>query len=151
MAGFLFILDDFACPFGAVRLELLIKMFENRRHFRLREFIDVAWKVTGQDVSGEGLVVNISTSGLLLNTDRVFRPTDDCVLSIESATENLPFAAKKGKLMWFRRIGTTQERYQCGLEFLPDKKDSDFQEWFEKKVNQLSEAGDVKILANMAF
>ena len=47
-------------------------MFENRRHFRLREFIDVTWKVDELNVSGEGTVVNISSSGLLLQTDRVF-------------------------------------------------------------------------------
>ena len=92
-------------------------MIENRRHFRLREFIDVAWKVADQEVSGEGMVVNISSSGLLLQTDRVFRPSDNCVLSIESGAEILPFAAKKGKIMWFRRIHTPQERFQCGIHF----------------------------------
>jgi hypothetical protein len=126
-------------------------MFENRRHFRLREFIDVAWKVTDQEVSGEGLVMNISSSGLLLQTDRIFRPSDNCVLSIESGAEALPFDAKKGKIMWFRRIHTPQERFQCGLQFLTDKTDSNFQKWLEKKVNQLSQAGDAKILGNLAF
>ena len=125
-------------------------MFENRRHFRLREFIDVAWKVTDQEVSGEGMVVNISSSGLLLQTDRVFRPTDNCVLSIESGSEILPFAGKKGKIMWFRRIHTPQERLQCGIQFLANA-DDHFQEWLEMKMGRLSEAGDATILSNMAF
>src|SRR5580698_7527037 len=98
-------------------------MFENRRHFRLREFLDVTWKVGGEEVSGEGTVVNISSSGFLLQTDRVFKPSDNCVLSIESGAEVLPFAAKKGKIMWFRRIHTPQERFQCGVQFLTDKAD----------------------------
>jgi len=127
-------------------------MFENRRHFRLREFIDVAWKVVDtKDVSGEGLIVNISKSGLLLQTDKVFRPSDNCVLSIESGDEALPFAAKKGKIMWFRRIYTPQERYQCGVQFLYDKLDNNFQQWLEMKVSRLSEAGDAKILNNMVM
>ena len=126
-------------------------MFENRRHFRLREFIDVAWKVADQEVSGEGTVVNISTSGFLLQTDRVFRPSDNCVLSIESGVEILPFPPKKGKVMWFKRIHTPQERFQCGVQFLPDKTDDNFQQWLAMKVNKLSEAEDVKILDNFAF
>ena len=126
-------------------------MLENRRHFRLREFLDVTWKVADQDVSGEGTVVNISASGLLLQTDRVFQPSDNCVLSIESGAETLPFSAKKGRLMWFRRIHTPKERFQCGIQFLPDRGDNSFQQWIEKKVNSLSEASDSKILGNLAF
>jgi len=126
-------------------------IFENRRHFRLREFLDVTWKLEDQEVSGEGTVMNISTSGLLLQTDRVFALSDDCVLSIESGVETLPFAAKKGKLMWVRRIHTPQERFQCGVEFLQDKVDNTFQEWLAMKIDQLSQAADAKILGNLAF
>ena len=35
--------------------------------------------------------------------------------------------------------------------FLADKTDNNFQQWLEMKVNQLSEAGDAKILGNLAF
>jgi Tfp pilus assembly protein PilZ len=126
-------------------------MLENRRHFRLREFLDITWKLADQDVSGEGLVVNISKSGLLMQTDKAFRPSDDCVLSIESGAEALPFAAKKARIMWFRRIHTPQERFQCGVQFLPDKTDKSFQQWFEMKLGQLSETGDARILGNLAF
>ena len=126
-------------------------MLENRRHFRLKEFIDITWKLVDQDVSGEGTVVNISTSGLLLQTDRVFKPTDECFLTIESGAETLPFASKKGKMMWFRRIHTPKERFQCGIQFDSESVDNKFKEWLEQKVNQLSEAGDAKILGNMAF
>ncbi|MDE1920847.1 MAG: PilZ domain-containing protein [Candidatus Omnitrophica bacterium] len=126
-------------------------MFENRRHFRLREFLDVSWKVADQNVSGEGTVVNISASGLLLQTDKVFKPSDNCVLSIESGTEALPFAAKKGKIMWFQRIGASPQRFLCGIQFLADKPDGSLQRWLEVKINQLCEAGDAKILGNLAL
>ncbi len=125
-------------------------MLENRRHFRLREYFDVTWKLADQEVSGEGMVMNISISGLFLQTYGVFRPSDNCVLSI-GGVETLPFAAKKGKIMWFRRIQTPQEGFQCGIRFLTDTTDNHFQQWFEKKVSQLSEAEDAKILGNLAF
>ena len=127
-------------------------MFENRRHFRLREFLDVTWKVEDQDVSGEGLIVNISKSGLQLVMDKVFKPTENCIVLVESKSEVFPFASKKGKLMWFRRISAPQERFQCGIQFLAtDKLGGDFQELLEKKISQISEASDARILGNMAF
>jgi hypothetical protein len=125
-------------------------MMENRRHFRLREILDVAWKVDNEETSGEGIVLNISTSGMLLQTDRVFKLSDHSILSIESATQDLPLVAKKGKVMWFRRIHTPQERYQCGVRFLEDKMDKDFQQWFAMKVNRLTETANVNILGNFA-
>jgi hypothetical protein len=124
---------------------------EYRRHFRLREFLDVSWKVAGQEISGEGIVVNISSSGLLLQTDRVFSPSENCILSIGSGDEGLPFSPKNGKIMWFRRIHTPQERLQCGVQFLPNDPDNGFQQWLGKKIDQLGNAGDVNILGNLAY
>jgi len=130
-------------------------MFENRRHFRLKEFLDVSWKVEDQEVSGEGTVLNVSSSGLLLQTDRVFQPSDNTILSIESseslAAQDSPFVAKKGKIMWFRRIHTPQERYQCGIQFLEGQTDKNFQQWLEMKVNRLSETANVNILGNLVI
>lgn len=130
-------------------------MIENRRHFRLREFIDVAWKVADQGDSGVGMVVNISPAGLLLQTDRVFRPSDNCILAIETDAQSLPFAppfaAIKGKIMWFRRIHTPQERLQCGIQFLTDYPDKGFQQWLEMKVDRLSDATNANILNNLAL
>ena len=126
-------------------------MEEYRRHFRFKEFLDVAWKLLDHEgISGQGTVVNISASGLLLQADQPFQLSDDSVLFIEpSNAQPLPFAPKKGKVMWSRGIHTPQERLQCGVEFLPDKKDAHFKDWLAKKMDLLNEVGDVKILSNM--
>lgn len=125
-------------------------MYENRRHFRLREFLDVSWKVDNQEDSGEGTVLNISSAGMLLQTDRVFQLPNDNILYIDSAdTEELPFAAKKGKIMWFRRIHTPQERYQCGIRFLEDKPDNRLQQWLSTKIDRLSQATNVNVLSRL--
>lgn len=126
-------------------------MLENRRYFRLREHLDVVWKVNGQEDSGEGTVVNISLGGMLLQTDRMVKLADNSIVSIESGQEALPFAPKKGKIVWFRRINTPEERLQCGVMFLKDQLDRGFENWFETKVNRLSETTDVNILSHMAF
>ena len=126
-------------------------MLENRRHFRLRKYLDVNWKVNGQEDVGEGTVLNISTSGLLFQTDKVFQASDNCELSLELIPgEGRPVTIKKGKLMWFRRIRTPQERYQCGVQFL-DKNafDKDFQQWLDEEITRLSEASNINILSNL--
>ena len=98
-------------------------MEENRRNFRLREFLDITWKLDDQDVSGEGTIINISSSGVLLQTDRAFKPLDHSILSFDSGEEILPFEAKKGRIVWFRQIHTPQERLQCGIEFISGNTD----------------------------
>ncbi len=127
-------------------------MFENRRHFRLKHHFDVNWNVESQADSGEGTVLNVSLSGLFLQTDKTFKPSDNCVMSIKvDAQDGLPFVEKKGKLMWFRRINTPQERYQCGIQFIDQDSDLKFQQWMENQVTQLSEAANVSILSNRVW
>ncbi len=125
--------------------------FENRRHFRLRELIDITWKHEDQEESGEGTVVNISSSGLLLQTDRLFKVSDQSVLSFGSKVNSLPLAGKKGRVMWYRRIVTPHERYQCGIQLLEDNSDRDFQQWLGMKIDRLSEALNINILSNLAY
>lgn len=74
------------------------------------------------------------------------------MLSIESATNDLPFSSKKGKIVWFERIHTPNERYRCGLEFVSQESEDDpFKHWLQERVDRLSEAGDANILGNLAF
>ncbi len=125
-------------------------MLENRRHFRLKQYFDVNWKVNGQDDVGEGTIFNISSSGLLLQTDKVFKPSDNCIMSVEVIPGSVrPFTIKKGKVMWFRRIRTPQERYQCGIQFLDKSFDKEFQQWLDEEVTRLGEASNVNVLSNL--
>lgn len=128
----------------------MFEKFDNRRHFRLKEFVDINWKVGHQAEEGEGTILNISSSGALLQTDKVFTPSDNCVMSIAAPYgESLPFSPKKAKVMWFRRVHTPQERYQCGVQFLETGGyDKDFQQWLEERVTKLSEAANANILNN---
>ena len=145
------VLEKDFLPFFESPVKISVFMEENRRHFRLREFLDVNWSLADQGISGEGTVVNISMSGLLLQTDRFFAPLENAILSIGSEMENLPFIPKKGKIVWSRQIRAPKERLLCGVEFLNDNSDNSFQEWYQEKVTRLSEAGNANILSNLAF
>ena len=124
-------------------------MLEARRHFRLRHPMAIHWKVKNGDASGEGTISNISLSGLLMQTDKVFRMPDKCVLSIKIDGEDAPLIVKQGKVVWFRRINTPKSRYQFGVEFVKDAGfDAKLQDWLEGKVTELGKAGDANVVKN---
>ena len=126
---------------------------ESRRHLRIRQPMDVTWSMPGEDITGRGQILNISSSGLLLQIDDSFKPLDHCILSVDPKIdeERLPFLNKKGKVVWFRRIQNSKYTYQCGLEFLKEHKlDNDLFDWIERKTAQLAQTMSANILNNYA-
>ena len=122
-------------------------MLENRRHLRIREITDIRWVVLGEDVTGEGKVLNISASGLLLQTDAQFDPRRLGILYIDAHGEQpLGFGPKKGNIVWLKALPARQG-YQCGVEFLKKSPfDRPLQEWIDCKVERLAQATDANIL-----
>lgn len=127
-------------------------MLENRRHMRIRQPIDITWNMPGEDIAGQGQILNISSSGILLQIDNSFRPLDNSVLSIDPeviAEEKAPFLNKKGKVVWFRNIQSARYSYLCGVEFLKDQGyDKSLHNWIDNKVNHIAQVVDVGILNN---
>ena len=123
-------------------------MLENRRHLRIREIIDIRWVILGTEVAGEGKILNISASGFLLQTDGKFDPKRSGVLFIDSHDEKpLPFGAKKGKIIWLKRMPGNQPGFVCGVEFLKNSPtDKALNDWIGKKTEELSKATDANIL-----
>jgi hypothetical protein len=118
---------------------------------RLRDYFDVDWKINGNDSSGQGAVLNISVSGVLLQTNSPLKAFDKCIIEIKpSAGTQLPFSAKAGRIVWFRRLGENATKFQCGVEFIKDSgiTDRSLMDWLEQKVTAMSEAGNVSILNN---
>ena len=123
---------------------------DTRRHLRIRQLMDITWSMPGEDMTGQGQIVNISSSGLLLQIDGSFKPLDNCILSVDPSLDEegrSPFAQKKAKVVWFRKINTSKYSYQCGLEFLNDDK-KDLLDWIERRAAQLGETMNASILNN---
>lgn len=125
-------------------------MLENRRHLRFREVFDIRWTVLGTNLTGEGQVLNMSSSGFLLRTDGNFDPKRSGVLYIDSQDDKpLVFGSKKGKIVWLRRISENRPGYLCGVEFLKDSpQDKKLEGWLETKTDELSRISDANILIN---
>ena len=127
-------------------------MLENRRHLRIRERLDITWNLPGEDIAGQGQILNISSSGTLLQIDESFRALDNCVISIDPEfmeEEAAPFMNKKGKVVWFRKTQNPHYGYQCGVEFInPSGTNDGLLNWIEKKISGLSQAMSANILNN---
>ena len=127
-------------------------MPDTRRHLRLRQHMDVHWDLDGTDVSGGGMILNISLSGVFLQTDKVFEVPDESVLSLSFALEGqeLPLTEKQGRIVWFRRVNTPEPSYQCGVHFVRKEADSDgrLEHWLKAKMKAITEAGDANVLNN---
>ena len=128
-------------------------MLENRRHTRIRNFLDVAWDVPGELTRGQGRIINISSSGVLLQIDDSFEPLNKTVLAINpdlpEDEQPLPFKSKQGKIVWFRKIQTPRFKYQCGVEFLEGSDmDKNLSDWIENKLSNLSVTMNTSILNN---
>ena len=130
-------------------------MLENRRHFRVREFLKVRWSIEGQKEEGEGLALNISMSGMQLLTDKLFKPSDKCIIVIKAPVDGtLPFHSKKCKLMRFSRMKLRNggQGFMCGLQFVKDSEfDKKLKDWVEGQVARLSSASDATILSHYLF
>ncbi len=124
---------------------------EDRRHLRIRHLMGVTWSMPGEDITGLGQILNVSSSGILLQIDNSFIPLDHSVLCVDPEFDESrpPFLSKKGKVVWFRRIKTFKYTYQCGLEFLREQNpDSALMDWIDNKTTQLAQTVNVSILNN---
>ena len=125
-------------------------MAEFRRHFRIKESTPVRWRIKDKNVEGRGEVLNISQSGLLLETDSAFSPLDDSELILEPIEENIQFLPQNGRLVWFKKIKVVNTRFWCGLEFVaPTAKVIDeIKKRVENAQEELGQVGNLNILQN---
>ena len=96
---------------------------EARRSLRIKEKLPVRWRIQDGYESGEGKILNISTTGVLLQTQKDFAPMEKTVFALESLDSvNGHFLPKQGRLVWSKTQGFRHNRL-CGLEFIqPEEK-----------------------------
>lgn len=96
---------------------------EGRKSLRVKENLPVRWRIQDGYESGEGKIINISTTGVLLKTSKDFAPMEKTVFSLESlGSVNGHFLPKQGRLVWSTAKGFRHNRI-CGLEFIqPEEK-----------------------------
>lgn len=122
-------------------------MINDRQSFRLRKQFECRWSVPDQKIEGEGIIFNISRSGMLFVTDRLFEPEHELIMSF-NVKQSPPFPPK-GKLVWFRKVGEDDGHYQCGVKFLNEfAANPAWIAWMEENISRLAEIGNSNILGH---
>lgn len=120
-------------------------MIDHRQNYRLHQQFDVIWTIPEQKIEGEGIISNISISGMLFVTDRLFEPRVG--LKMEFKVEQSPNFPTKGGLVRFMKVGESQ--YQCGVQFLNEETFNKLWiKWMEKNISRLADAVDSRILGH---
>ncbi len=91
---------------------------EARNNLRIKENRHIQWRVNDGDIKGKGVIRNISTTGMLLETNSNFIPTDGCRFSFDTSLGHDNFIPQNGKLVWHKRKPFSKNKYLCGVRFV---------------------------------
>ena len=72
---------------------------EARNNLRVKERRKIDWRVNDGDIQGRGQIRNISTSGMLLETNSNFIPTQGARFSFDTSLGHDNFIPQNGKLV----------------------------------------------------
>lgn len=91
---------------------------EARNNLRIKESRNIFWRVNDGDIKGKGQIRNISTTGMLLETNSNFIPTDGCRFSFDTSLGHDNFIPQNGKLVWHKKKLFSKNKYLCGIRFV---------------------------------
>ena len=123
-------------------------MVEWRRHLRVREEIPVRWHSKDGYHKGEGIIRNMSLSGLMMEVGEEFKPSAQTQFLLEVTDPKLPhIIPTQMKLVWYSRILMGKPRFLCGMRFT-DPSGASFnglKQHIEERLNTYSQAMDINI------
>lgn len=91
---------------------------EARNNLRVKESRNIFWRVNDGDIKGKGQIRNISTTGMLLETNSNFIPTDGCRFAFDTSLGHDNFIPQNGKLVWHKKKAFSKNKYLCGIRFV---------------------------------
>ena len=91
---------------------------DSRIQARVKENKQVAWFIQNSEQRGIGRIRNISTSGMLLETEQPIDPDDHHFFSFAADLGHDNFVPHRGQLIWSRPKHKNSKRYLCGVQFV---------------------------------
>ncbi|HQP10074.1 MAG TPA: PilZ domain-containing protein [Candidatus Omnitrophota bacterium] len=111
---------------------------DDRKDLRVSEDENLSWRIKYKQRDGMARIRDISASGMRIETDVLFDPHEECVLSFDSNLGEDNYIPQVGRLVWQRKNRLFKNKYSCGIKFV----DADEQvlgrmrQRVEKKVNR---------------
>jgi hypothetical protein len=91
---------------------------DDRKDLRIDENERLSWRIKYKQRDGEARVRNISASGMQIETDVIFDPKEECILSFDSNLGEDNYIPQVGRLVWQRKNRFSRGKYSCGIKFL---------------------------------
>ncbi|OGX07261.1 MAG: hypothetical protein A2Z88_06210 [Omnitrophica WOR_2 bacterium GWA2_47_8] len=114
---------------------------ESRASLRVKENAAVRWSIKDSELRGEGRLVNVSTSGMLLEANSAFTPIERSVFSVQSPAANgsgAAFLPQEGRLVWCKKKPFSRNRILCGIQLIDPSTESvsQLRDKVQKKINR---------------
>lgn len=91
---------------------------DDRSDIRIKEDGRISWQIKYKQRDGFARIRNISASGMLIETDVVFDPKEECIFSFDSRLGADNYIPQVGRLVWHKQKRRSRNQYLCGIKFL---------------------------------
>ncbi len=92
---------------------------EFRRNVRIKERSPIEWSVQESKLAGRGKILNISTTGMMLEAESAVAQADQSLFSFHPVIQSDgTFLPRTGRMVWKRKKHFSKNSYLCGIEFI---------------------------------
>ena len=89
-----------------------------RSQVRIQDSRRIYWKVESGNKMGKGRIRNLSTSGMLLETNSNFVPDQNAHFSFDTNLGHDNYVPQNGQLVWYRKKSFSRNKHLCGIKFI---------------------------------
>ncbi|HLF18134.1 MAG TPA: PilZ domain-containing protein [Candidatus Omnitrophota bacterium] len=113
---------------------------DTRNNLRVEDSSRVLWQIKEGVQRGKAKIRNISSSGMLLETNGTFiPPKEGCIFSFDTTLGHDNYIPQYGQLIWSHKIGRYKNKYRCGIQFFEPS------EYVQTKLRQRIQKGILRI------
>ncbi|MFC1510102.1 PilZ domain-containing protein [Candidatus Omnitrophota bacterium] len=98
-------------------------MNDLRRNPRVKNRSRISWHIKDSELMGQGRVLNLSSTGMLLESNSALEPTINSFLSLNSLSGKNNYFPQFGRIVWHKRINTFKDKILFGVEFVNPSKE----------------------------
>lgn len=123
-------------------------MNDFRRNARVKNRSRLSWHIKDSELMGQARVLNLSSSGMLIEANSALEPNINSFLSLNSLSAKRNYFPQFGRIVWSKRIHAFKDKILFGVEFVNPSKEVCVR--LTKAINRgLTKAGLLRNMGSM--
>jgi len=122
---------------------------ETRKSLRVDDQLTLSWQIKDENVQGKAKIRNISETGMMIETNAVLPPYDNCVFSFAPSISTNNIIPLEGKKVWAKKVNFFTSASLIGIEFVNPAQDV-ISNLRERIVARLEKIKKIERLENIA-